>query len=308
MLSVRQIYIARHGATRLNEEAGISVDRERGWSDVPLAPEGREQALKAALKLKDKGIDAIVSSDLNRAKETALIIGHVLGIQPEFSFELRPWNLGHLTGVEMKEATPQIAAYACKTPDKKVPKGESFDEFNTRAFGGVADALANHPGETVLIVAHHRIERLLEAWDKEGQPPEHTINLRSFMAKGDPPGGIKILRTTETALRGDYFSHDDVRYERSAQRDRCSTCKAYRGRNDCRKGVIPPIEDDGWCRLGNGKRDGHPFDRQVDLGSKDDGNAETVFHPSQIGARQASDGEYYLPDPTRPGKHMMVVF
>src|SRR5215469_6722522 len=116
-------YIVRHGKTRLNDETSASVDRERGWSDVPLTPEGRQEAKAAALKLKSKGIEAIVSSDLNRAKETANIIGGILGIKPEFSFELRPWNLGDLTGRVMKEAKPQICAYA-KKPEEKVPGGE----------------------------------------------------------------------------------------------------------------------------------------------------------------------------------------
>lgn len=193
--------IVRHGATRLNGESEISVDKERGWSDVPLTAEGRQEARDAAAKLKGAGIEVIVSSDLKRAKETALIIGGILGVKPEFSFKLRPWNLGDLTGKVMTEAKPQIAAYANK-PDAKVPGGESFHAFRDRAFEGLGEAVEKHQGKQILIVAHHRVERLIGGWEKAGQPEDHEIDIPTFMQKGDPPGGIITLRTSEEALEG----------------------------------------------------------------------------------------------------------
>lgn len=113
----RTVYIVRHGATKLNNQTDLSVDRERGWSNVPLTAEGRREAQSAALKLRSKHIEVIVSSDLERAKQTAQIIGRVLGIKPTFCGNLRPWNLGDLTGKRMDEAKPQIEAYA-KKPDE----------------------------------------------------------------------------------------------------------------------------------------------------------------------------------------------
>ena len=194
----RTIYVVRHGATKFNGEAGVSVDRERGWSDVPLTEDGREEARKAGASLKNKGITAIVSSDLVRAKETAKIIGGIIGIKPEFSFKLRPWNLGDLTGKDMKEANPQIAA-GTRSPDKPVPGGESFNAFKTRAFQGLDEAVMKH-SDPLLIVCHHRLERLIAGWVKAGEPPSHAINLNTFLEKGDPPGGIIILHTSEAAL------------------------------------------------------------------------------------------------------------
>lgn len=198
----RTIYIVRHGKTKLNNQSDLSVDRERGWSNVPLTAEGRQEAQRAALKLKTKGIEAIVSSDLERAKQTAQIIGKVLGIKPEFSSKLRPWNLGDLTGKVMTEATPQIAAYA-KKPDEVVPGGESFNTFCERAFQGFAECVGAHPDETLLVVCHHRVERLIEGWNELGQPADHAIDLDVFMSDGEPPGGIEELETTVAKLKGD---------------------------------------------------------------------------------------------------------
>lgn len=194
-------FIVRHGATKLNSETSVSVDRERGWSDVPLTAEGRQDAKAAALKLKAKGIDAIVSSDLNRAKETAEIIGKILGIKPEFSFKLRPWNLGAFTEQPMDEVTPQIEAYA-KKPDEVVPKGESFNAFKQRAFEGLAEAIAKHQGENLLIVAHHRVERLFNASMEDGEVTNGPIDIKEFMDQGEPPGAVMQMKTSEAALKG----------------------------------------------------------------------------------------------------------
>src|SRR5580765_3059025 len=88
------IYVVRHGCTDMNAEGGTSADKIRGWSNVPLNDVGREDAHRAAESLKDKGITAIVASDLDRSKETASIIGKTLGIEPEYTMKLRPWDLG----------------------------------------------------------------------------------------------------------------------------------------------------------------------------------------------------------------------
>ena len=78
-----KVFIVRHGATKMNAGAGVSVDKERGWSDVPLTNEGRLEAQKAGIKLRGKGIEHISSSDLHRAQETAVTIGHHLGVHPK---------------------------------------------------------------------------------------------------------------------------------------------------------------------------------------------------------------------------------
>src|SRR5262249_43760258 len=124
------LYIVRHGATKLNGEDNTSVDR--AWSDVPLTEKGRQEARQAARKLKGKGIGVIVASDLDRARETAEIIGAELGIKPTFTPKLRPWDLGKFTGTKTIEALPQIEIYAREKPDTPVPEGESFNQFRTR--------------------------------------------------------------------------------------------------------------------------------------------------------------------------------
>ena len=66
----------RHGQTDWNRD-----DQLQGSSDIPLNAEGREQAHEAAGILADGGWEVVVSSPLRRARETATIIAHDLGLE-----------------------------------------------------------------------------------------------------------------------------------------------------------------------------------------------------------------------------------
>ena len=187
------LYIIRHGKTDMNNETSTSQDHIRGWKDIPLNDEGRQEAHDTGDKLQGMEKPSVLHhSDLDRAEETAKIIGGKIGMESISSRELRPWDLGNLTGKTTEEAMPTIKDFVENKPDQRVPKGESFNEFKDRAFKGVFNALSS--GESpVAIVTHHRVERLLEAWDKAGQPADGTLDLNTFGQKGDAPGGIKKL-------------------------------------------------------------------------------------------------------------------
>jgi probable phosphoglycerate mutase len=73
------VYLIRHGETDWNLDG-----RWQGHSDVPLNPAGRQQALLLARRLADEGVrfNALYSSDLSRAWDTAVAIGGALGLRP----------------------------------------------------------------------------------------------------------------------------------------------------------------------------------------------------------------------------------
>ncbi len=196
------LYIVRHGETKLNNDTDTSQDRIRGWADVPLTDQGRKEAKVAANKLKQYDIEMIFCSDLSRAKETAEIIGKELGIKPTSTKELRPWNLGELTGTTTKDALPKIAEYVRKKANKKVPDGESFDDFSDRFFNGLHEIVEKADGKKLCVVTHHRDERILKAWVDAGCPADHKIDLDTFLQKGDPPGGVIVLKINEENLGG----------------------------------------------------------------------------------------------------------
>jgi len=183
----KTFWLIRHGATKYNNSTDESADRIRGWMDIPLSKEGVQEADKLADGLKNSGITRIFTSDLSRAEETAEAIAESLEIDYVPTMNLRPWNLGKFAGQSTKDALPEIAEYVRNKPDEKVPEGESFNSFKKRAFEGLS-MVVKSADSNVAMVTHHRIERLLKAWVKKGCPPDHSIDMGTFLSKGEDPG------------------------------------------------------------------------------------------------------------------------
>ncbi|MFF3923026.1 histidine phosphatase family protein [Paenibacillus lactis] len=70
------IGFVRHGLTDWNAQG-----RAQGLSDIPLNAEGRQQAKLLAERLRNGPWESIVTSTLTRARETAEIIAHELGVR-----------------------------------------------------------------------------------------------------------------------------------------------------------------------------------------------------------------------------------
>lgn len=183
------LVVFRHGSTALNNE---SDERFRGWADVPLSEEGKAEALESAKKLKGKGVAGIVTSDLQRTVQTAKIIAKELDIPIlEETDGFRPWHLGVMTGQPVKPNLPALHAYI-KNPDEVVPDGESFNQFKDRMVKKIVQIQKKYPKDKILIVTHHRGERLIDAWIQAGKPTDHKkLSAEPFMVKGAPPGSFR---------------------------------------------------------------------------------------------------------------------
>lgn len=147
-------FLVRHGKTRDNES-----NEYRGWSNKPeaqLTAEGRDDIREAGLFLKDTGYSfpAVLSDDLSRAEESRKILADVLGIKTQHEDKrLRTIDVGDFTG--KSKADHPLTEYS-KNPSKKIPGGESFNEFNKRMASvfetiiGVASGLK----KPIIVVAH----------------------------------------------------------------------------------------------------------------------------------------------------------
>ena len=155
-----KLFLVRHGNTELN-----SAERYWGRSDVKLSAAGIEQAERLRDRLAVEKIDAVYSSNLERALVTAEIIasGHQLAVIT--CAELREVNFGQLEGLNFSEISrlyPEVAKlWAERSTKLKYPGGESLVEFNTRVskFLGKLDKYT--VGETILVVAHAGVLRTL---------------------------------------------------------------------------------------------------------------------------------------------------
>ena len=92
------LILARHGETDWNRD-GIW----QGHGDPPLNELGRRQATELAEKLADVEIDALYSSDLRRAYETAEIVGGAKGLTITADPDLREMDVGSWSGLTMEE-------------------------------------------------------------------------------------------------------------------------------------------------------------------------------------------------------------
>ncbi len=181
------LLFARHGNTAMNEDG----DKIRGWRNVPLSPKGKKEAVEIGDRLKKEKFDAIISSDLDRAKETAKTISKATG-KPIIAHTkgLRPLDAGIFAGQESNKIMSQIQDYV-KNPDKKIPEGESFNTFKKRYLDEINHIKKMFPDKIILVVAHHRNNVVLDAWLKAGEKPDYTLDLPVLLEKGIPPADFK---------------------------------------------------------------------------------------------------------------------
>lgn len=154
------ILLIRHGQTSWN-----AAGRWQGHTDVPLNEVGREQARLLAGRLASWPLEALYSSDLKRAAETAAIVGDALGLDP---VQEPVWRERHggvfqgLTGEEIAEEHPEAWA-ALQRGFVAPPGGESSEALHERATAAFEQLLEQHRGEVVAVVSHGGTMRTLIA-------------------------------------------------------------------------------------------------------------------------------------------------
>lgn len=148
-----RIILVRHGETDWNV-----AKRYQGHSDIVLNQTGIRQAQFVAARLAPESIQAIYSSDLKRAVETAQYIAnkHELPVKVHNGF--REINFGRWEGATYKQIMadqPELLT-AIYRGDNEVcmPEGESFQLVQKRAINVLYECLGKHTGQTIVIVAH----------------------------------------------------------------------------------------------------------------------------------------------------------
>jgi probable phosphoglycerate mutase len=146
--------LLRHGQTALSGERRFS-----GLGDVPLTSYGEAQARAAATRLAARGgIDAVVSSPLVRARQTAAVVTRRLGLpDPAVDDDLRETDFGDWEGhtfAEVQLKWPDELGAWLASDTVAPPGGESFAATTDRVRGALSRLLDAYPRQTVLVVAH----------------------------------------------------------------------------------------------------------------------------------------------------------
>lgn len=156
-----KLYVVRHGQTDLNR-----LSRYQGSIETDLNRRGIAQARRAARLLPDN-IDALVSSPMRRALQTAEIIAGHKAVAVETMPEFRERSIGIFEGLskaEIKQRFPEMwREKLMRRFDAAPPGGESVDEVLVRVQRGIERLLSIHHDGRVVVVAHGFVARAVWA-------------------------------------------------------------------------------------------------------------------------------------------------
>lgn len=153
MDTTTRICFVRHGETDWNVEL-----RLQGQIDLALNARGQAQAAAVGRHFATQRAAALYSSDLLRARQTAQPIAQALELAPTLVSELRERSFGRCEGLTLAEIEARYAddarAIARRDPDYVIPGGESRRQHAARVLDCVAQLVAAHGGQTIVVVTH----------------------------------------------------------------------------------------------------------------------------------------------------------
>lgn len=153
--------LVRHGQTEWNR-----IERFRGRAEVPLNEIGFAQAeatgRRIAIQWKPT---AIYSSPLSRAVKTAEAIARYLNRPVQVLPGLIDIDYGEWQGLSPAEARlrwpEQVEDWYTRPDQAQIPGGETLVEVRARAMQTVAELADQHAGETIVLVSHTVVNRLI---------------------------------------------------------------------------------------------------------------------------------------------------
>lgn len=199
------LYLIRHGETDWNMNG-----RWQGHADIPLNSRGLEQARLLAQRLLDEQVhfDAIYSSDLSRAYQTAWEIGAALRIAVQLLPPLREIDLGEWSGLTRDEICRRFPIeYRLLEQGQDIPRGnaETRAAMAHRVIESVSAMVWQHPGERLALVTHGGPVRALLGHAGSAAPGVVVPRTRSIgntsvsVVSCRPVGGWTIISANDVA-------------------------------------------------------------------------------------------------------------
>ena len=158
----RRCYLVRHGHVDYFSPAGQPLDPR----NVPLSALGEDQVRQLAQVLASVSFDRALCSDYPRARQTAEVL---LGDQPielQACAQLREVRAGRLREIAPEQVQRQVS-YAFDSfaePDGSFMGGERWSDFDSRIMARFEEVLAEPDWQSLLLVSHDAVNRLLLGW------------------------------------------------------------------------------------------------------------------------------------------------
>lgn len=148
-----RICLIRHGETDWN-----AAKRIQGQIDIPLNKTGQAQALAMAFRAAKYKLDAIFSSDLCRARETAQMVATQCGLEVRILPKLNERNYGIFQGITAEEGAINFPVayehYKSRDPEYDFGTGESMLRFAQRVEEVIELLVKSCSGQTIFAVSH----------------------------------------------------------------------------------------------------------------------------------------------------------
>lgn len=194
--------LLRHGQTELSVERRYS-----GRGNPALTELGRSQAGAAAAYLAGRGgIDAVITSPLQRAYDTAAAAAKTLGLDVTVDEDLIETDFGAWEGLTFGEASqrdPELHGRWLRDTSVDPPGGESFDTVAHRVRRARNRIIADHGASTVLVVSHVTpIKTMLRLALNAGEGILYRLHLdlaSLSIAEFYPDGGSSVRLVNQTA-------------------------------------------------------------------------------------------------------------
>ncbi|MEK6233874.1 MAG: histidine phosphatase family protein [Planctomycetales bacterium] len=146
------LYCVRHGESAFNAEGRI-----QGQMDAPLSELGRRQGEAVGKAMASIHLDAVYSSPLSRAHDTAIQVAEPHGLEIQLDDRLKEINAGVFQGKlwpEIEAEFPNEArAWKAQEPGFRIPEGESRRELMDRGAAALRD-FSRGKHEAIAVVAH----------------------------------------------------------------------------------------------------------------------------------------------------------
>jgi 2,3-bisphosphoglycerate-dependent phosphoglycerate mutase len=149
--STLELWLVRHGETTWN-----AVGRWQGHADAPLSENGIAQAHRLAARISGQRFDAVISSDLSRASDTARIVAAKLEGAPNVILEplWREIDVGDLSGITYEDSLSRGLHHRFMPFDQRHPNGESSADLAARASQAIDGLKLERMGQHVIVFSH----------------------------------------------------------------------------------------------------------------------------------------------------------
>jgi broad specificity phosphatase PhoE len=172
-MAATTLFLIRHAQSQLNAQG-----RWQGLTDAPLSAQGLAQAQALERELAGERLDAVVTSPLLRALETARRVAAPHGLVPELEAELRELDVGEWGGLTRGEIAirwpAELVQFDSGDADARPPGGESRRELGLRVGRAAMALVLRHAGRRIALVTHLGVIAALLPGLRLG-PGEHRL-------------------------------------------------------------------------------------------------------------------------------------